>query len=60
MRVHEGLKYHCDYWSKPFVTKQKYQYHLSIHTGQYRFKCNTCGKGFNDRSDYDRHVKSHN
>lgn len=58
-RNHEGLKYHCDYCAKPFVTKRAYQYHLSVHTGKYRFTCNICGKGFNDKPDLDKHVKYH-
>ena len=57
MRIHEGLKYNCDYCLKQFISKQKCQYHLSIHTGLYRFKCSECGQGFNDTREYEMHVK---
>ena len=58
-RIHEGLKYHCEYCAKPYATKKRYQYHLSVHTGNYRFTCNVCGKGYNEKLDFDKHVKSH-
>ena len=58
-RNHKGLKYHCDYCGKPFVAKKRYQYHLSVHTGKYRFTCNVCGKSFNEKPDFARHVKYH-
>ena len=58
-RSHQGLKYHCDYCSKPFMDKQKYRYQLSVHTGQYRFKCDTCGEGFNIKKNYETHITSH-
>ena len=60
MRNHEGLKYHCDYCAKPFTSKKRYQYHLSVHTGLYRFKCQICGKGFNEKPIFDKHVQTHN
>ena len=59
VRAHEGLRYHCEYCSEPYMDKQKLKYHMSVHTGQYKFKCNTCGKGFNVNSAYEAHVRSH-
>ena len=59
MRAHEGLKYNCEYCTKSFVSKEKYKYHLSVHTGQYRFKCTTCGKGFNIKSSFGKHQLTH-
>ena len=58
-RAHQGLKYHCDHCSKPFSTQKGLTYHLSIHTGKYRFECNDCSKGFNKKPDFDKHVQSH-
>ena len=29
MRAHQGLKYHCDYCSKPFLSRKGLTYHLS-------------------------------
>ena len=59
MQAHEGIRYHCQYCSKEFVAKKSLQYHLSQHTGQYRFTCEECGEGFNDKSKFQKHVKLH-
>ena len=58
-RIHEGLKYHCDYCSKPFTSQKGLTYHVSVHTGIYRLTCNICGKGFNPKPDFDKHIQSH-
>ena len=58
MRKHEGLKYHCDYCAKQFANKHRYQYHLSVHTGKYRFSCERCNKGFNEQNRYSKHIQS--
>ena len=60
MRAHEGLTYQCQICCKTFTTKKAYSYHMSIHTGQYRFTCENCGKGFNVKPDFEKHLKSHN
>ena len=39
--------------------KHTLQYHLSIHTGQYRFKCDKCGQGFNSGAVFQKHTESH-
>ena len=54
-RTHEGLRFNCQYCTKSFVKKQTYDYHQSIHTGQYRFNCAKCGKGFNDKGLFEKH-----
>ena len=59
MQVHEGIRYHCQYCSKALTSKQSFQYHLSQHTGQYRFTCDTCGQGFNEKPKFQRHIESH-
>ena len=59
MRRHEGLKHQCNYCSKLFDTKDGYQNHLSIHTGQFKFSCDKCRKGFNIRSLYLKHTQTH-
>ena len=53
VRAHEGRGYACDYCGKMFKTKQCY--HESEHTGQYRFRCEKCGKGFNEQTFYEKH-----
>ena len=59
MRAHAGLKYHCEYCSKPFMSKEKLRYHLSLHTGQYKFRCEKCGKGLNKKYEFIKHGMSH-
>ena len=55
VRAREGRGYACDYCGKVFKTKHGKRYHISEHTDQYRFKCETCGKGFNEKSFYLKH-----
>ena len=59
VRGHEGLKYNCEYCSKQFVKKQTLRYHLSVHTGQYRFGCEKRKKGFNDKPVFEKHMATH-
>ena len=58
-RVHEGLTYQCRYYYRTFTTRQSRTYHLSIHTGQYRFTCQNCDKGFNRKDEFEKHLKLH-
>ena len=50
MRSHEGLKYRCEYCGESFTRQMKLKYHMSEHTGNYRLKCDFCGKGFNSNT----------
>ena len=59
MRTHEGLKYQCEYCPKTFMSKKNHLYHLSSHTGEYRFFCEKCNKGFNNQNLYEKHLNSH-
>ena len=59
MRSHEGLKYNCEYCSKQFIYKQDLQYHLSTHTGNYRFLCEKCKTGFNKKSQFEKDLINH-
>ena len=56
-RSHEGIKYYCQYCGKSFAKKQSHDYHLSVHTGRYRFRCDNCGEGFNEKKNYSSHVE---
>ena len=60
MMVHQGFKYHCDYCAKHLSSKKGHQYHLLVHTGQYRFKCDICSEGFNEEPKFDKHVQTRN
>ena len=59
MQAHEGIRYHCQYCSKVFASKKTPQYHLLQHTGEYRFRCDTCCEGFNDKPKFEKHVAIH-
>ena len=59
MRAHDGRGYPCEYCSRRFSKPQSLQYHLSEHTGQYRFTCSVCSKGFNVKSLFLNHTESH-
>ena len=56
MRSHEGLKYRCEYCGKSFTRQMKLKYPMSEHTGNYRFKCDHCSKGFNSLPQYEKHA----
>ena len=59
MRSHEGLKYRCEYCGESFTRQMKLKYHMSEHTGNYRLKCDFCGKGFNSIPLYEKHTIAH-
>ena len=59
MRAHEGRGYPCEYCAKRYSSRQKLQYHMSEHTGKYRFTCEICGKGFNEKNLFLKHGEDH-
>ena len=59
MRGHEGRGFSCDFCGKVFKSLQMQKYHESEHTGVFRFTCQTCNKGFNIKSLYEKHLSSH-
>ena len=54
--AHEGRGYACDFCGKVFKTKHGMRYHRSEHTGQYKFHCEKCGKGFNEKGTHQKHA----
>ncbi|XP_050389829.2 zinc finger protein 91 [Patella vulgata] len=46
----------CDVCQRDFFDKTRLELHSSEHTGKYRYKCNNCGKNFNYRSRYLKHL----
>ena len=58
-RGHEGRGYSCDFCGKMFKSKKGHGYHLSEHTGVYRFTCEYCSEKFNDQPKYVKHLESH-
>ena len=60
MRGHQDIWFHCKYCDKAFQKKKEsLQKHMSLHTGQYKFKCGKCGKGFNEGKEYEMHIQTH-
>ena len=45
--------------SKEFATKQTLQFHQSIHSGEYLYRCDQCEKGFNCKSLHYEHTLTH-
>ena len=59
MRGHKGRGYPCEYCNKRYSSRQNLQYHMSEHTGKYRFACEMCGKGSNEKSLFLKHGEDH-
>ena len=59
LRVHMGEDFACAYCDKRFISKQRLKCHQSVYTGVYRFKCNVCDRGYNDRSQFNAHMLGH-
>lgn len=43
-----------------FFSKYSLSRHMHIHTGDYQFKCQICGKGYSTTMRYEQHCKTHN
>ena len=59
MRKHEGRGYPYEYCPKLFKDAKNLRYHLSEHTGRFRFTCDTCGKQYNIQNLHVKHLESH-
>ena len=59
MRVHAGQAYECEFCNQKFKSDQRLRYHRSSHTGQYRFKCDKCPNGYNEKGQFLVHLESH-
>ena len=55
--MHPGVKpFACDTCEKRFDRKENLMRHVRIHTGDRRYVCNYCGKGYTDPSGLKKHV----
>ena len=59
VRGHEGRGFPCEFCGKVFRTEHGKRYHESEHTGIYGFMCAKCSRGFNIKSQYEKHVTEH-
>ena len=59
MDKHAGIQYKCEYCPKVFALSRTRDYHMSVHTGIWRFVCDHCKKGFNKRMVYEKHSQTH-
>lgn len=57
MVIHQGPGgYKCDFCDKILMSKRSLKEHVSLHTGQYRYHCMECSRGFNRLNDYQLHM----
>ena len=52
-------KFKCDECGKQFLTKQRFDKHVRVHTGEKPYECITCGRAFSDQSTLHIHSKLH-
>ena len=61
LRQHRGLYYYCEVCGKKLVTEDGLGYHMNEHTGNYKYKCDLCGRGFNKPGELKKHhAQKHN
>lgn len=51
--------YTCEYCKKILPNKEKYDYHIRIHTGARPFGCTECKKSFRDKKQLKMHKRIH-
>ena len=55
-----GKQFACPQCQRSYVTKCGLNVHVDrIHKKQYRYRCETCGKGFIGRCAYHDHIAAH-
>ena len=58
--MHHDRQFICPECQRPYVTKCGLTEHVDkIHKKLYRYRCETCGKGFFGRCEYHDHVAAH-
>ena len=55
----DKTSYQCTYCGKRFISQSKLKIHEMIHTGERPFKCEICGKCFNQLVNLNKHLKYH-
>ncbi|XP_065343250.1 zinc finger protein 569-like [Cloeon dipterum] len=49
----------CSKCHRIFKTSSGLKNHMPVHTGEYKYRCDTCHKGFMNRSIFREHVNNH-
>ena len=58
--VHGEAKLICPHCDRPFQTHRGLTLHVdSVHNNIYRFRCDICEQGFNQKSSFDGHMNHH-
>lgn len=54
-----NCKFHCKICGKEIPNKKNWRRHYLTHSGDHKFTCATCGKGFRELYVLKRHEKVH-
>ncbi len=49
----------CNFCGKMFTSHMGLYFHKPIHTGEWKYKCAVCQRGFQETKKYNKHVESH-
>ncbi len=52
-------QFQCPHCPQIFSYSSNLNRHLPIHTGQFKYWCNKCQKGFTQKETYESHVRKH-
>jgi len=49
--------FYCEMCKKGFISKDKFQDHMNIHTGETPHQCHFCERKFKDKSNRNKHIR---
>ncbi len=56
---HEGVFFPCNRCDRKFSSLERLKNHTSVHTGEWRFWCDACAKGFNQKKQFEIDQNKH-
>lgn len=56
---HRHEKFSCTKCERIFKTPSGLRNHMAIHTGEYKYRCDTCDRGFMNRNIFIEHTNNH-